>query len=636
MRAEFALSIALLACSPGGESGGSCGNGVLEQGEACDGVEFGGVTCRDFGYLRGPLQCASDCSEARAIQCTDAEIGARTAICGNGFPETGEDCDTVIRAGEASHCPGGTGECTPQCAVRCAPDPCAGVECPSQCRGDDVLVGACRGGRCVEAGRVDCPNACANGECVNAQGECDPQPEVCNGGDEDCDRRVDEGVENACGACGAVPREICNARDDDCDGDTDEGLSCDDCRPAEEVCNQRDDDCDERVDEGLECGGCEDSHERCDGDDDDCDGRVDEGVQNACGGCGAVPRETCNGDDDDCDGATDEGVRNACGGCGDVPRETCNGDDDDCDGDTDEGVSNACGGCGARVPVERCDGEDNDCDGETDEGELCGDDVCDGEEGCLGLACGNPPNRLRGGRLDGPSLSWGSCGGARGSEAVTEFRAPSAGTYVMIAGGIDTVLYVRSDCDDPDSEIACDDDGGEGNSSRLELELRAGQTVFIIIDSFGAAGGEWTLSVERQCVERCLVTPGRTWISADPDLAITALGTQIGCLVTLRVTKPDRETSFASPGRMLALDSERSIVASADYEAGADEVWLAMDLEELELDGEMGIEVVAASEGVRCDGAANFRNVGCYHAERDGNIAPALCPGDFCVERSCE
>src|SRR5690606_41792100 len=44
--------------------------------------------------------------------------------------------------------------------------------------------------------------------------------------DLDCDRRVDEGVTNACGTCGATPAETCNGRDEDCDGKIDEGDVC--------------------------------------------------------------------------------------------------------------------------------------------------------------------------------------------------------------------------------------------------------------------------------------------------------------------------------------------------------------------------------------------------------------------------
>ncbi len=113
--------------------------------------------------------------------------------------------------------------------------------------------------------------------------------------------------------------------------------------------------------------GCAPVDETCNGADDDCDNLIDEGTRNACGLCGAEPREVCNGADDDCDGAVDEAVLNACGGCGAAPQELCNGADDDCDGATDEGVKNACDGCGP-VPPEVCNEADDDCDGEADEG----------------------------------------------------------------------------------------------------------------------------------------------------------------------------------------------------------------------------------------------------------------------------
>ncbi len=83
---------------------------------------------------------------------------------------------------------------------------------------------------------------------------CTASPETCDGDDDDCDGGSDEGVQNACGACGPLPLESCNASDDDCDG------------------------------------------------------RIDEGLTSACGECGSLPPETCNGADDDCDGIVDEGA----------------------------------------------------------------------------------------------------------------------------------------------------------------------------------------------------------------------------------------------------------------------------------------------------------------------------------------
>ncbi|MEZ4468207.1 MAG: MopE-related protein [bacterium] len=57
--------------------------------------------------------------------------------------------------------------------------------------------------------------------------------EACNGGDDDCDGRVDEAA-HACGLCGDVPAEVCDGADQDCDGRTDEAATC----PAGQQCSQ--------------------------------------------------------------------------------------------------------------------------------------------------------------------------------------------------------------------------------------------------------------------------------------------------------------------------------------------------------------------------------------------------------------
>jgi hypothetical protein len=57
----------------------------------------------------------------------------------------------------------------------------------------------------------------------------------------------------------------------------------------------------------------------------------------------------------------------------------------------------------------------------------------------------------------------------------------------------DTVLHVRnSSCGG--AELACDDDGGSGLASLLSVNLTAGQTVVVFVDSF-STGGEYTLNV---------------------------------------------------------------------------------------------------------------------------------------------
>ncbi|MCA9539202.1 MAG: hypothetical protein KC620_09975 [Myxococcales bacterium] len=252
--------------------------------------------------------------------------------------------------------------------------------------------------------------------------------EICDGVDDDCDGRIDEGALNACGECGAVPDEECNGADDDCDGLTDEGTrnACGGCGPLpDETCNELDDDCDGQIDENVQnaCGGCgQVSDEACNLLDDDCDGQADnqpgtmDPITRVCsrnlGACregreqcqagrwedcdGILPvEETCNGIDDDCDGATDEisrpcglvgaaavgqcryGLSNCvngewgeCVGAVEPSAEVCDGIDNDCDNLADEGLFNACGQCGEEPP-EVCNGQDDNCDGRIDEDALC-------------------------------------------------------------------------------------------------------------------------------------------------------------------------------------------------------------------------------------------------------------------------
>jgi hypothetical protein len=119
---------------------------------------------------------------------------------------------------------------------------------------------------------------------------CKPSPEICNGKDDNCDGRIDEGFDAdgdgtpSC-AVGTTPAdcddkdpaihpgapETCNNKDDDCDGTIDDGFDADndgfyacahgtlavDCNDkdatvhpgATEVCNGKDDDCNGKIDE---------------------------------------------------------------------------------------------------------------------------------------------------------------------------------------------------------------------------------------------------------------------------------------------------------------------------------------------------------------------------------------------------
>ncbi|MCA9545271.1 MAG: hypothetical protein KC613_12795, partial [Myxococcales bacterium] len=57
----------------------------------------------------------------------------------------------------------------------------------------------------------------------------------------------------------------------------------------------------------------------------------------------------------------------------------------------------------------------------------------------------------------------------------------------------DTVLHVRADaCADGEAEVGCDDDGGAGLQSELELQAAPGVTYLVAVDAF-RVGGAWTL-----------------------------------------------------------------------------------------------------------------------------------------------
>ena len=96
-----------------------------------------------------------------------------------------------------------------------------------------------------------------------------------------------------------------------------------------------------------------------------------------------------------------------------------------------------------------------------------------------------------------------SCGdgGGDASDVVFRFRAAETGTYTFttsIEAGVfetyDTLLSVRGLCDDPSSELACDDDDS-GSQSRVTLPLRARDEVFVIVDGYSDREGPFRLTI---------------------------------------------------------------------------------------------------------------------------------------------
>ena len=209
-----------------------------------------------------------------------------------------------------------------------APEDCDGED--DNCNGlvDEGVANAC--------GQCDPPDeVCGDGLDNNCDGSVDEGCGGCTGNEtRPCYR----------GPAGTQGQGQCAWGEQTCDGEF-WGACIGDVLPDPEICDGQDNDCDNEVDErwavgSNACGFCE-GDEICDGIDNDCDGFIDEGLRNACGECIPVPDEVdCNGMDDDCDGLVDEGLLTACGTCPDVPcydiewdtPGDCEADLRDCDG----------------------------------------------------------------------------------------------------------------------------------------------------------------------------------------------------------------------------------------------------------------------------------------------------------------
>ncbi len=245
------------------------------------------------------------------------------------------------------------------------------------------------GATCNGIGSLGAPCSLGTLTCAGGAWTCassvNPDAEVCDGLDNDCDAAIDEGdfpeEGEVCGD-GDLPCETglteCAGGFIDCVGDV---------PPAAEVCDGVDNDCDTFIDEGLieGTGTCIPDY-----DEDDypgerifpsgpcqlgtlvCDGK---GGTRCDGGSGPQP-ETCDGLDNDCDGLADESE-------GDPPDSVDGTENPD---DPDQHIGDPCGitegtcaegalAClngrfeclGGQPPqVETCDCEDNDCDGSND------------------------------------------------------------------------------------------------------------------------------------------------------------------------------------------------------------------------------------------------------------------------------
>lgn len=81
----------------------------------------------------------------------------------------------------------------------------------------------------------------------------------------------------------------------------------------------------------------------------------------------------------------------------------------------------------------------------------------------------------------------GACGGEGAADVVFAVDVPTGGSLVVSAddGPNDTLIYIRSRCDDPASELVCNNDGGVGANASFRLIDPGGGSYFVFFDRDG-------------------------------------------------------------------------------------------------------------------------------------------------------
>ena len=109
----------------------------------------------------------------------------------------------------------------------------------------------------------------------------------------------------------------------------------------------------------------------------------------------------------------------------------------------------------------------------------------------------------------------GDCGGGSAEEQVYVFTVAQQVHIVFETSGYDTILYLRSLCNNANSEIACNDDGGPGMGSRISVDLQPG-TYYLFVDGYSTNAGSYTLTIEIDCPPGSIYYPATGECIDDP------------------------------------------------------------------------------------------------------------------------
>lgn len=160
----------------------NCGNGTIQSPEQCDGANLNSHTCGTEGYDAGTLTCKGDCT---------LNISGCTLNCGNNVINSGEECDRSNLNGKTCVTQGfdqGTLACNANCTFNesgCSDVPCGNgsIDSGEQCDGVNL-----NSQTCVTQGYDSGTLACSSGCTFDVAG-CNDNPcgnGVINGA-EQCD-----------------------------------------------------------------------------------------------------------------------------------------------------------------------------------------------------------------------------------------------------------------------------------------------------------------------------------------------------------------------------------------------------------------------------------------------------------------